>query len=93
MKLGELQQVVFHHHYDRDFENRGNPRTGWTYVLIIRDLSRVLPADIHPVTDELLQRWNDNWDGLEDNKASVDAILDGVEKTRSEMLALLQSLE
>lgn len=93
MKLGELQQVVFHHHYDRDFENRGNPRTGWTYVLIIRDLSRVLPADIHPVTDELLQRWNDNWDGLEDNKASVDAILDGVEDTRREMLALLQSLE
>jgi hypothetical protein len=93
MKLGELQQVVFHHHYDRDVENRGNPRTGWTYVLTIRDLSRVLPADIHPVTDQLLQLWSDNWDGLEDDKASVDAILAGVENTRSEMLALLQSLE
>lgn len=93
MKLGELQQVVFHHHYDQDFENRGNPRTGWTYVLVIRDLSRVLPAETHPVTDQLLETWSDNWEGLEDDKSAVDAILAGVEDTRVTMLALLQSLE
>ena len=93
MKLGELQQVVFHHHYDQDFENRGNPRTGWTYVLVIRDLSRVLPAETHPVTDQLLETWRDNWEGLEDDKSAVDAILAGVEDTRVTMLALLQSLE
>ena len=93
MKLGELQQVVFHHHYDQDFENRGNPRTGWTYVLVIRDLSRVMPAEFHPVTDQLLEIWGDNWEGLEDDKTSVDAILAGVENTRATMLALLRSLE
>ncbi|MEH6568229.1 MAG: hypothetical protein V7709_04075 [Halioglobus sp.] len=93
IKLGELQQVVFHHHYDRDFENRGNPRTGWTYVLVIRDLSRVLPAEIHPVTDQLLEIWGENWEGLENDKASVEAILAGVESTRATMLELLLSLE
>ena len=25
----ELQELVFHSHYDRDADDRGNPRTGW----------------------------------------------------------------
>ena len=34
MRLGDLQQLVYHHHWDKDFENRGNLRTGWTIVLV-----------------------------------------------------------
>ena len=93
LKLGELQQVVFHHYYDKDTRDKGNPRTGWTYVLTIRDLSRVMPTPLHHDTDQLLQIWSDNWEGLEDDKASVDAILEGIEHTRSQMLSLLKSLE
>lgn len=32
LKLGELQQLVFHRHYDKA-EDKGNSRTGWSYVL------------------------------------------------------------
>lgn len=38
LKLGELQQLVFHRHYDQELD-KGNPRAGWAYVLTIRDLS------------------------------------------------------
>ena len=38
LKLNELQQVVFHSHYDKDSLDKGNPRTGWAYVLTVRDL-------------------------------------------------------
>ena len=93
LKLSELQQVVFHHHYDKDTEHRGNPRTGWTYALTIRDLSRVLPAPYPEGADSLLEIWSQNWEGLEASKASVDAVLDGIENTRGDMLELLKSLE
>ena len=38
VKLSELERVVYLAQYDRD-RSGGNPRTGWTYVLVIRDLS------------------------------------------------------
>lgn len=62
-------------------------------MLTIRDLSRVMPTRLHHETDKLLEIWSDNWEGLEDDQASVDAILEGVEHTRGQMLSLLQSLE
>jgi hypothetical protein len=93
LKLGDLQQVVFHHHYDQDIENLGNPRTGWTYALTIRDLSRVLPEQVQTSADTLLTIWGDNWEDMATEKASVEAILAGIEQLREEMLALLRSLE
>ena len=36
LKLGELQELVFHNHYDRDAKNKGNPRTGWALVLTVQ---------------------------------------------------------
>ena len=93
LKLSELQQVVFHHYYDKDTEGRGNPRTGWTYALTIRDLSRVMRPPLHENTDKLLEIWGDNWEGLDDDKESVDNILEAIEDTRGEMLELLKSLD
>ncbi len=93
LKLSELQQVVFHHYYDKDTEDRGNPRTGWTYALTIRDLSRVLRPPLHDNTDQLLETWGDNWEGLEDDQESVENILEAIENTRGKMLDLLKSLD
>ena len=93
LKLSELQQVVFHHHYDNDTEDKGNPRTGWTYALTIRDLSRVMRPPLHENTDQLLEIWGDNWEGLENDKESVDNILEAIEGCREKMLELLKSLD
>ena len=93
LKLGELQQVVFHHHYDKDKSDKGNPRTGWTYVLTVRDLSRVLHPPLPGTADKLLSVWSENWEGLDENTANVSVIMDGIDEMRSETLHLLESLD
>jgi len=93
MKLGELQQLVFHHHYDQDVSNKGNPRTGWTYVLTVRDLSRVLHPPLPAAADRLLDSWDGNWQQMGREQESLDAILAAIEHVRGQTLALLGSLQ
>ena len=93
LKLGELQNVVFHHHYDKDSTGKGNPRTGWTYVLMIRDLSRVLPAPMPEVSSGLAQTWQGNWETLQENSESAEKIMVKIEMVRDQTLQLLESLE
>ena len=93
LKLGELQQVVFHHHYDKDKADKGNPRTGWNYVLTVRDLSWVLHPPLPDTADKLLTVWSENWEGLDNNITNVDSIMAGIDEMRGETLQLLDSLE
>ena len=93
LKLNELQQVIFHSHYDKDLLNKGNPRTGWTYVLTVRDLSRVLHPPLPAAADELLTVWGNNWQGLAEKQANVDFIMAEIDSIRGEALQLLESLE
>jgi len=92
LKLGELQQVVFHVHYDRDFD-KGNPRIGWAYVLTINDLAKVLPDTVQDSATALLQAWGNGWENLADSPVSLDIILQALDATRDQTLVLLQSLE
>jgi hypothetical protein len=92
LKLGELQQVVFHVHYDKDLD-KGNPRIGWAYVLTINDLARVLPDDVQASTAGLLQAWGENWENLADSPISLDIIMQALDAARSQTLVLLHSLE
>lgn len=92
LKLGELQQVVFHVHYDKDL-NKGNPRIGWAYVLTINDLSQVLPKPVQNSTKELLQVWSENWEDLPASKESLTPIMRTLDTVRDQTLALLHSLE
>ena len=93
LKLNELQQVIFHNHYDKDHLDKGNPRTGWAYVLTIRDLSRVLQPPLPATADELLTVWTDNWNELTEKQTSVDLITGKMDNVRHETLMLLESLE
>jgi hypothetical protein len=92
MKLADLERVVFLAQYDRD-KVGGNPRTGWIYVLAIRDLSKLVPAPV-PARAELLQQvWRENWEGLGRNDGvAVDKIDPAIDDLRKSTLATLQSL-
>jgi hypothetical protein len=91
-KLAEFERVVFLAHYDRD-RAMGNPRIGWTYVIVIRDLSEVVPGSIEPKARELRAVWKDNWEGLEaDNDTAVDRIEARIEALRVATLSTLHSL-
>src|SRR5712671_6853912 len=91
-KLAEFERVVFLAHYDRDKSN-GNPRVGWTYVIVIDDLASVVPGKIGPRADELRKAWAGNWEGLgSDSDVAVDRIEAGIVNVRNAALETLRSL-
>jgi hypothetical protein len=91
-KLAELERVVFLAQYDRDVAG-GNPRTGWTYVLVIRDLSALVPAPVPVQAQELQRIWSGNWEGLgKDDETAVDHIDAAIVKLRDTTLGTLRSL-
>lgn len=92
LKLGALQEVVFFSHYDRD-HGRGNPRTGWAYVLVIDDLSRSLPEPVPAAADRLLATWEEEWQGLGDSDASIERISAAIDVLRGDVLDALGSLD
>ena len=91
--LGELQQVVFHLHYDQDVDMMINPRTGWAIVLTVKDLAMVLEAPLPDAAENLRSVWDDHWQGLGRDDASVAAIVAALEATRDEVHGLLRSLD
>ena len=93
LKLNELQQVVFFNYYDKDIVNKGNPRTGWTYVLTIQDLSKVLYEPIPESYSQLQQVWTNNWQSLSTDQQKVNQILSAIDDVRSDVLMLLKDLE
>ncbi|MDJ0749114.1 MAG: hypothetical protein QNJ11_06500 [Woeseiaceae bacterium] len=91
--LGELQQVVFHLHYDQDLDKLINPRTGWALVLTINDLAMVLETPLPETAENLRSVWDDNWSKLGRDDASVEAIIAALEATRDEVHVLLRNLD
>jgi hypothetical protein len=91
-KLAEFERVVFLAHYDRDRTN-GNPRTGWTYVIVMNDLAEVLPGPVAPRAAQLRAMWQDNWEGLgKDDDTAVGRIDAGITNLRLATLETLRSL-
>ena len=92
LKLGELQQVTFHAHYDPDAV-RGNPRTGWAYVLTIDDLSSVLSGPVRVQARDLRDNWAAHWQGLGKDQTSADVVVASIEQVRTATVELLRSLD
>ncbi len=92
LKLGELDRVVFFSHYDKD-EIRGNPRSGWAYVLTITDLAALMSEPPVSSSADLLRVWDENWSGLGRNDASADLISAGIDQLRNDVLSVLAALD
>ena len=89
--LGEMQQVVYHAHYDHDAVH-GNPRTGWVYVQTIADFSASMPAPVPRCAAELLVAWRDHWEALGVRDADAEAISDSIDRCRAAVVAALKAL-
>ncbi len=92
LKLGELDRVVFISHYDKD-EVRGNPRSGWAYVLTITDLAALTSEPPMSSSTDLLRVWRENWPSLGENDASADLISAGIDQLRNDVLSVLAALD
>ena len=92
LKLGELQQLVYHLHYDMDDQRSGNQRTGWALVQTINDISLVLEQPVTDAAVELKRAWGEHEKGLGEQAASAEAINEAIEALRSATQDVLQSL-
>lgn len=92
VRLGELQQVADHLHYDKDMQ-RGNPITGWGYVAVIRDLAMVMPAPVKASSEALFNNWEKNWEGLGEKPAAIKAITAAITATRESVVNELEALK
>lgn len=60
--VAQLQRIIYLAHYDKDL-TEGNPRKGWSEVLILRDLVQLMPDSTHMGTAALADTWEQNWPG------------------------------
>ena len=93
LQLGELQKVTWHHHYDKDYDDKGNLRSGWTLVLVIRDISQILEGAVPESAAGLHRVWNEHSDQLDDSAEAKDAIIAAIETVRGDAVELLQTLD
>lgn len=91
MTLGEVHQIVFFLHYDRD-ETRGNPRLGWAKVLLAADLATIMPPEVGTAAEALLAVWSANWPGLGREESAAEAVSDAVDEVRNATLESLSRL-
>lgn len=90
--LWELQLVVDYAHYQKN-QQLGNPITGWSKVLLIKDLSRVIPEPAPKAAERLYQTWQQEFDKLESDEKSVERVTQEVATTRQAVLQALTRLK
>jgi hypothetical protein len=91
-KLAEFERVVFLAQYDHD-AGGGSPRIGWTFALVIRDLSQVVPDQVPSYAAMLQKVWGEDWEGLgAADEGAVNRIDDAIVKLREATLDTLRSL-
>ncbi len=92
MQLGKLQLNVDYSYYGEDDE-RGNPISAWTHVLLIRDLSRIMPGDMPDKADKLFATWQENWQHVRTSESHTEAITAAITEARQATLESLESLD
>lgn len=90
--LGELQTIVNYAHFKAD-NQRGNPIEGWKYVLLVRDLSRLLPQTNMQHGDKLYIAWQQHWETLQTNSASEQQISTRIASARADVLHTIEDLQ
>jgi len=90
--IGELQRITYLAHYDQDGVG-GNPRKGWAEALLLQDLSKLMPVDVHQRTDELLGIWEDNWAQLGQDDSAVMSVDTAIDNLRMDLLTALAELD
>lgn len=90
--LGELQTIADHAHYTGD-SILGHPVTGWGRVLMIRDLSRLMPQPAQKHAEKLHATWEAEWAGLGKNTASSEHITAAINACREQTAQSIASLD
>ncbi|MGH8750456.1 MAG: hypothetical protein ACREUV_01980 [Burkholderiales bacterium] len=90
--LGELEIIVYYAHYQKD-QQLGNPITGWGKVLMVKELSRVLPDPVARNAEALSATWAKEFAKIDGDEQSVERITQSIDATRHAVLKILGDLK
>jgi hypothetical protein len=90
--LGELQIIVNHAYYSPD-STLGNPYLGWGHVLLISDLSELLPSNVTKTVGKLTKVWGENWEKIKKDETAVSNISTAIDDSRKEVLQTIRQLK
>ena len=90
LHIGEIQRIVYLAHYDKDTQ-RGNPRSGWVEILVISDLSQLMPETVNQAAEDLHNSWSNHWGTLGTNSDIGVADID--HKINQLRIKVLESLK
>ncbi|TLU64766.1 hypothetical protein FE810_09890 [Thalassotalea litorea] len=91
MSLAQLQLLVDYTYYDD--VNKGDPLKGWSYVLYIRDLTSAMSRSSQHASNELFTVWQQNFQQIDSDKQSIEAVTKAIKKCREQVLAELKELK
>lgn len=92
LHISQLQRIAYLAHYDQD-QQLGNPRSGWVEVLVLRDLSMLMPTKLQQRTQQLFETWKENWQQLGNDESSVAAIDNAIKDLRQDLLDSIKRLD
>ena len=90
--VSDLQRIAYLAHYDSDPVG-GNPRKGWAEVLVLQDLSVLMPDDVQEATAELATAWGENWAQLGNEATAIKPVDDAIDALRDALRETLDELD
>ena len=91
-ELSALQLLIDYAHYDKDAV-RGNPITGWGYLLFVKDLSYLISPDVKAETGILLEVWGREWRKVRDDEESNQRVTAHINALRNLVRHTMVSLD
>ena len=91
--VGELQRIAYLAHFD--IKNlKADPKIAWTEVLILKDLSLLMPKVVQNKAETLTSVWQKHWQGLKNESDLSLAEIDiALYELRMEVLNNMKRLE
>jgi len=90
-ELASLEQNVYANHYDNDM-HKGSPRDGWVKVGLINDLALFIDPACKSTSENLKNRWSQEWSQIHDSKKATDRVIEKIEKVKACTRAVLKEL-
>ncbi|QDF67735.1 hypothetical protein FJQ87_14585 [Shewanella sp. SNU WT4] len=91
-QLSELELIVYAAYYDQD-RILGNPRQGWVKVGLINDLAMIASPPVRSASQALREQWQQAWQGINKEEASVTAIVAAIEENRQQVRVQIRELQ
>lgn len=91
-ELSQLQLLIDYAHYDKDTV-KGNPISGWGYLLYLKDMSYLVSDEVVIETEGLIEIWSQEWETVRGDGISNQRVTEAINKLRDQVRRTIASLD